>query len=75
MTNEQIQRGITEYVQRYKYAEGEEAKRRISMEVGLYLTNVTETQEDFMFYASEYVCRTHQITLIDKIKKALEDFV
>lgn len=75
MTNEQIMRGIDEYVRRYKAEKKTEDRERISKEVGLYLANTTLTNEDFMFYASEFVCRTHQVGLIERIKKGLEDWV
>ena len=74
MTNDQIQRGIEEYVRRYKAEKQPIHRERISREVGLYLANVTENERDFQFYASEFVCRTHQHTLLERLKKCLGDW-
>ena len=74
MTNEQIERGLNEYVRRYKAEKQPIHRERISREVGLYLANVTENERDFQFYASEFVCRTHQLNLLEKLIKGLRDW-
>jgi len=73
--NEQIMRGIKMYVNAYKSRATDEERVRISKEVGLYLSHVTANDEDFMFYASEFVCRTHEITLVERIKRSLDDWI
>lgn len=62
-----IMRGIEEYVQRYKSSD-KNNRERISKEVGLYLSNVTEREDDYLFYASKFVCRCHQHTLLERLK-------
>jgi len=63
------------YVNAYKSRATDEERARVSKVVGLYLSHVTSSEEDFMFYASEFVCRTHEITLVERIKRSLDDWI
>ena len=75
MTNDQIQRGIEVYVRRYKDEKSMVRRDNICREVGFYLSNVTTREEDFMKYASMFLTEIDKHTLIEKLKKAVEDWI
>jgi hypothetical protein len=63
-----VMRGIDEYVSRYKQMTTEEGKTRINKEASVYLANVTRNDDEFLFYASEFVCRCHKKSLLERLK-------
>lgn len=75
MTNELIMRGIKEYVRRYRSEKTPIRREAICREVGFYLSNTTNGESDFMLYASEFLRRINEETMLERIKKSLEDWI
>jgi len=75
MTNDIIMRGIEEYVRRYKDEKSMVKRDNICREVGLYLSHTVRSETEFMQYASEFLKRINEHTLIEKLKKDVEDWI
>jgi len=73
--NEQIQRGIEEYVRRYKAEQSMVKRDNICREVGLYLSHTVKSEEEFMQGASKFLMEINKHTLIEKLKRDVEDWI
>jgi hypothetical protein len=75
MISDNVMRGIKEYVHKYRSTKDTTKRENISREVGQYLSHVTQSEQEFLFYASEYVCRCHEHTMLERLKMGLEDWI